>query len=88
MPMTVPKALVIGASGYIGSALRRAVLEAHLDAIGLTRTNIDLAQPDLSGQDIADAGYKWAVIAAAVPGLGYCETNPEETRKQIGRAHV
>lgn len=77
----LPKTLIIGSTGYIGSALYRAVLEAHPDAGGLTRMNVDLAQPDLSGLDIAGAGYEWAVVAAAVPGLTYCEANPEETRK-------
>lgn len=75
------KALVIGKNGYIGRALHSAIIRVHTDAMGLTRNTVRLEAPDLSIVGCEDMGYEWGVIAAAVPGLGYCEANPDETRR-------
>jgi dTDP-4-dehydrorhamnose reductase len=77
----IPKFLVIGASGYLGSAFLREARRLHPDALGLTRRAVPLESPDLFISGVKTMGYHWGVIAAAVPGLARCETDPEGTRR-------
>ncbi|MDC0335703.1 sugar nucleotide-binding protein, partial [Pseudodesulfovibrio sp.] len=81
MSVNTPKALVIGASGYLGRALHRVVARSHPEAMGLTRKTIQLENPDISITGCEDMGYEWGIITAAIPGLAYCEANPVETHK-------
>ncbi|WP_035236385.1 SDR family oxidoreductase [Desulfobacter vibrioformis] len=79
MQTQIPKTLVIGAAGYIGRAMHLVAKQSFPDAVGLMRNHVPLERPDLSNLDVDQREYEWGIIAAAIPGLAYCEANPEET---------
>lgn len=76
-----PKTCVIGASGYIGSALLKAYRHYHPDTIGTdyrnTPKSIDLANnPDISDLNLNSEEYPYAIISAAITSLLACEKSP------------
>ena len=83
---TPPKALVIGATGFVGSRLLAELRIHHPDCIGTTwriqsrLPVLDLHQPDITPLDLGRRGYSHAIVAAAVAGLARSEAHPEYTR--------
>ncbi|WP_419786436.1 SDR family oxidoreductase [Pseudodesulfovibrio sp.] len=77
----IPKFLVIGASGYLGSALLAVARRGHPDAMGLTSRSVPLEAPDLSVVGVDDMGYEWGVIAAEVSDPARWAAEPEAVRK-------
>ena len=80
------KALVIGASGFVGSYLMKALQAGGADAAGTFHAH---PAPSLSALDITDPGQVSALIkkispeliclCAAEPNVDYCEAHPKET---------
>jgi dTDP-4-dehydrorhamnose reductase len=79
-------ALVIGASGLVGTALMRALRDAGVAAVGTYGAH---AQPGLRPLDVRDAAAVRACIAdtaarvvylpASLTNVDYCETHPDES---------
>ena len=80
----VPRTAVIGAGGYLGRHLLAAHREVYPDALGADVAGpwayLDLAAPDIRPLRLRETGYEYAIIAAAITGLGRCETDREYTR--------
>ena len=80
----VPRTAVIGAGGYLGRHLLAAHREVYPDALGADVAGpwayLDLAAPDIRPLRLRESGYEYAIIAAAITGLGRCETDREYTR--------
>lgn len=84
--MTDPvKTVVVGAGGYVGSHLLRAVRATHPDCVGTGRTAgnaglfpLDLRNPRAPVAEWEQAGHQAVLIAAAKPNVGYCEQHPDE----------
>jgi dTDP-4-dehydrorhamnose reductase len=51
-----------------------------VDRVGRWPHVLDLAAPDIRPLSLGGNGYRYAIIAAAVPGLARCEREPEYTR--------
>ena len=77
-----PRTAVIGAAGFIGSALLAAYRAEHPDAVGTDHRGrdglirLDLAEPDV--EPLLD--HEACVIAGARPGVADCERQPLQTR--------
>jgi dTDP-4-dehydrorhamnose reductase len=83
----LPRTAVIGAGGFIGRHLLAAYQTTDPDALGVDVVGpwphlLDLAAPDIRPLKLCASGYKYAVIAAAVPGLARCEKDKEYTRSR------
>jgi dTDP-4-dehydrorhamnose reductase len=81
------KTAVIGASGYLGRHLLAAFRREHPETVGTAcrqTTNgllpFDLRDPDLAPLRLRASGHRAVVLAAALPNIEQCETQPEETR--------
>lgn len=63
----IDKVVVIGHTGFIGSALLRRLSEAHpdLEVVGLSLSEIDLARPESAGQAARHLGQRVAVVMCA-----------------------
>lgn len=66
------KVLVLGAGGQVGRAVVRAVPAGH-GVVGLTRADLDIADPRSVTAALARAGADWIVNAAAYTGVDLAE---------------
>ena len=80
-PMSPPRRLVLGAGGQLG----RALLAAWPDATGLTRADLDLADPAAVAQ-LDLSGYGLVVNAAAYTAVDAAET--EQGRRDAWAVNV
>jgi dTDP-4-dehydrorhamnose reductase len=81
----LPKTAVIGAGGYLGRHLLASYQAVYPDALGVDVAGpwthlLDLAAPDVRPLKLREAGYEYAIIAAAVTGLARCELDGEYAR--------
>ena len=92
MSVKLPKIAIVGASSYLGNALinKYAMRENKHNIIVTSRsvTNcqnegfypLDLLSPDIRPMKLAQHGYRYAIIFAAVSKLADCEKKPKFTR--------
>jgi dTDP-4-dehydrorhamnose reductase len=85
MEHRLPRTAVIGAGGYLGRHFLAAHRAVNPDALGVDLANpsphgVDLAAPDIGPLNLRQAGYEYAVVAAAVTGLARCESDKAYTR--------
>src|SRR5262249_35706274 len=82
----LPRTAVLGRRGYVGRPPLRAYQAVDPDvrwtdvAAREAAHSLDLAAPDVRPLRLREAGYEYAVIAAAVTGLARCEQDPAYTR--------
>jgi dTDP-4-dehydrorhamnose reductase len=81
----LPKTVVIGAGGYVGRHLLAAHQSANPETLGADVAGpwphlLDLAAPDIRPLKLREAGYEYAILAAAVTGLARCELDKAFTR--------
>jgi len=84
----VPKTIVVGASGFLGSAFFSFYRSIYPDCIGWDNRTVnrgisffDLQSPNIAPFKPAETGYKEALIFAAMTKVDACETEKELTRK-------
>lgn len=85
----VPKTVVFGSGGFLGSRFLSAYRRTHPDAVGAGRSSgdfrFDLENPDFSAVDPAVnpamKGCENALIAAAIGDVRVCETRPDFSRR-------
>src|SRR5207248_3754726 len=85
MDRRLPRTVVIGAGGYLGRHLLAAHQAVNPDALGVDLAGpwahqVDLAAPDIGPLRLRQAGYEYAIFAAAVTGLARCENEKIYTR--------
>lgn len=89
--------LVIGASGLVGSHLRRALRDAGHEVIGTRFSQISTGLPHLDIRDvqktvefITACRPEVIYVPAANPNVDYCERKPQETHEinVLGVSHV
>ncbi len=85
---TPPPTVIIGAKGFIGSALWNAYREADRNCRGTARQpgatdllHYDLVQPPPQQLNQLDENIREAVIMAAVSRINACEADPNGTRR-------
>ena len=71
------RTVVIGANGRLGCELVVA-LRDHCEVIGLTRTEMDLADPESIREVLGGLEYDRVLIPAAMTAVDYCESHSEE----------
>lgn len=85
------KTAVIGASGYIGSALLSKYRESFPDCVGTCFSNaydrnnlipFDLTRSDLRDLSLEETGHQAVVIAAGRTSVNWCEAYPKESYEQ------
>src|SRR6516162_3545969 len=81
----LPKTAVIGAGGYLGRHFLARYQGVYPDTLGVDVAGpwkhlLDLAKPDIRLMKLAQSGYEYAIIAAAVTGLARCEQDVAFTR--------
>ena len=82
--MNLPKTAIIGATGYIGRELFLLHRKLHPDCIGTYRNqekedlkHLDLLDCNIAPLNLAQTGYKDAIITAGVSKLYVCEQEKE-----------
>ncbi|HAW50650.1 TPA: hypothetical protein DCX16_06855 [bacterium] len=85
---TPPKTVIIGASGFLGSAFLFTYRNIHPDCVGTARKldgynifYVDLLSPNIAPLKLTEKGHKEALILAAIPKIERCEKEKELTRK-------
>lgn len=80
------KTAVIGASGFIGGHLFCKYRSEYADSVGTAysrvtdgMTKFDLRNPDAALLNLRDTGHEAVVISSAMPLIGWCEANPEDS---------
>ena len=88
LPENLPKTVIIGASGFLGSHFLKAYRHVYPDCIGTALspkgTNIfhlDLLNPNITSLHLSETNHKKALIFAAIPKISKCETEKELTWK-------
>lgn len=85
------KTAVIGASGYIGSALISKYRESFPDCVGTCFSNtcgrgnlvpFDLSRSDVRDLSLEETGHQAVVIAAGRTSVNWCEGYPKESYEQ------
>ena len=74
----MPRIIVTGAGGRLGAALVREWKAAGLDAVGFSRQELDLAQPEQMRATLDGVEFGVLVNCAAQTNVDRCETHPEE----------
>lgn len=84
----VPKTVVIGGCGFIGSHFLRSYRSFYKDTVGTHHTEKDgfalfnLNAPELNVENLKTQGYTYALIACAHANLMLCEKDPSSTFKK------
>ncbi|MFH1593946.1 MAG: sugar nucleotide-binding protein [Candidatus Omnitrophota bacterium] len=88
LPLELPKTVIIGRSGYLGSAFFEAYRTSHRDCVGTVRrkeeqsdSRLDLLEVNTSRLKLKERGYKDALILAGITDISECEKNKEFSRK-------
>ncbi len=71
------KLVIVGAAGRLGAALLESYSRSH-QVTGLTRTELDLADPESIRRAIEPLEYERLILPAALTGVDYCETHEDE----------
>lgn len=71
------KVVVVGSAGRLGVSLVEALRRDHT-VIPLTRGDLDLASPESIEKALGPLDYDSLVIAGALTGVDYCESNEQE----------
>jgi dTDP-4-dehydrorhamnose reductase len=69
--------LIFGAAGQVGRELMALVHDRGVDAIGVTRGEVDITDADAVAQAVADAKPRLIVNCAAYTAVDRAETEPE-----------
>lgn len=69
----LPKTVIIGAGGYIGTHFLNAYRQIYSDLIGTARVELDLLNPDVRRLKLTENSCKEALILAAIPDVDRCE---------------
>jgi len=84
----LPKTVIIGANGFLGSRFTRFYRQFYLDSIGCDKFAaqpdiypLDLLAPNIAPLKLSATGHKEALIVASITNIDECEGNPEITRK-------
>ncbi len=78
-----PRTAVLGADGFLGRHLWATYRRWHPDTLGTTRRGtpgrlaLDLTNPAVDAQALADAGYQAAVLPAALTNIARCQREPD-----------
>lgn len=72
-----PKLVIIGAAGRLGAALVENYSQSHR-VIGLTRAELDLADPESIRRALEPLDYDRLVLPGALTAVDYCETHEDE----------
>ncbi len=97
MPET-PRVAVIGATGLVGDALRRAWERAGATLKPAARrgwprgaiASLDIRDERRVAEFFEEGPLHWVALPAALPNVDYCETHPDVTRcvNVVGALHV
>lgn len=71
------RVVVVGSEGRLGHLLLKSLANHH-DVIGLNRKHLNLADPKSIQSALAELRYDFLIIAGALTGVDYCETNETE----------
>ena len=77
----MPRIIVTGAGGRLGAALVREWKTAGLDAVGFSRQELDLAQPEQMRATLDGVEFGVLVNCAAQTNVDHCETHPDEAMR-------
>ena len=69
--------VIIGAAGRLGSALRDRFSSSH-HVVGLTRADLDLANPESIRRALENLEYDRLILPGALTGVDYCESHEDE----------
>ncbi|MBZ0251980.1 MAG: dTDP-4-dehydrorhamnose reductase, partial [Candidatus Methylomirabilis sp.] len=71
----MPEAAVLGAGGMLGQALRRVLPEEGVEAVFLTRAELDITNREKTGAVLEDLAPAWVVNCAAYTNVDEAEGN-------------
>ncbi len=74
----MPKILITGASGFVGSRVAKAMQERH-ELLTPSHTTFDITSAESIKQYIANHRPEIILHLAALSNTGYCEAHPEES---------
>ena len=74
----MPRVIVTGSGGRLGTALVREWKAAGLDVVGFPRQELDLSQPDQLRAVLGPLDFGVLVNCAAQTNVDRCETHPDE----------
>lgn len=83
----MPVVAVFGAAGFIGRNLFESFSRQNSKTVGIARKSdnrllsLDLTGPDITSLELGRCGVTHAIIAAGVPIIAACESDPIATRK-------
>lgn len=69
--------VIVGSSGRLGGLLLRAMGREH-EVVGFSRQQLDLGSVDSISKALEPLDYDLLIIAGALTGVDYCETNEAE----------
>lgn len=69
--------VIVGAAGRLGSALCDRFSSSH-HVVGLTRADLDLANPESIRRALEDLEYDRLILPGALTGVDYCESHEDE----------
>lgn len=76
-PSSSKRIVVVGSSGRLGGLLVRSLADHH-EVTGLSRAQLDLGSRDSIAKALEPLEYDLLIIAGALTGVDYCETNEAE----------
>ena len=72
--------VIVGSSGRLGGLLVREFEGGHT-VTGLSRHQLDLGSEDSISRALEPLDYDLVIIAGALTGVDYCETNQDEASR-------
>lgn len=72
-----PRLVIIGAAGRLGASLLDRYATSH-HVVGLTRANLDLANPESIRRALDELEYDRLILTGALTQVDYCESHEDE----------